>query len=302
MDRQNVERRIRGQRRAGNGLPRRHVDRWVEVNGIRIRYLDSDASPEPAALTGGGVLLMVHGWSGSAEDFRLLFGLLPPDRRAIAVDLPGSGLSAKPDAPYDLEFFVTFLRSFCNALGLDRFVLVGHSMGGQFAAHFVSRWPRAVERLILVAPLGLRGEEGFWLKVARQGGIVNFAFRLNTRLFIRLTLRMNVLYKPSPEKLRVVLESTARSILGRESTRALGRTTTRVIGRGHVEALLPRIRQETLVIWGNRDKVLAPRWAKTFMALLPNAGGEMVADAGHMPMVDKPEHTAALISDFVSRR
>jgi abhydrolase domain-containing protein 6 len=282
-------------------MRRRGEDRWINVEGMRIRYVDSGVPAGPDAPAGGRVLLMVHGWSGSAEDFRLLFGLLPTGLRAIAVDLPGSGLSVKPDVSYDLDFFVSFLRSFCITLGLERFVLVGHSMGGQFAAHFVSRWPDAVERLILIAPLGLTGEEGFLLKVARQGGIVDFAFRMNTRLFIRWTLRLNVLYKPSPEKLRIVLESTARSILGRESTRALARTTSRVIGHGHVEALLPRIRQETLVIWGNRDKVLAPHWAENFVALLPHARRTVVADAGHMPMVDKPETTAALMSGFLAR-
>jgi abhydrolase domain-containing protein 6 len=292
-----------GERRGeGSRAGERDVeDRWVDVDGMKIHCLDSDASPEPAARPGSRVLLMLHGWSGSAEDFHPLFGFLAPDVRAIAVDLPGSGFSAKPDASYDLEFFLSFLQSLCRALGLTRLVLIGHSMGGQFAAHFVSRWPALVERLILIAPYGLNGQEGFWLTLARWGALVDFAFRLNTRLFIRWTLRVRVLYKPTAERLTAALDSTARSILGRESSRAIARTTRGVIGHGYVEGLLPRIRHETFVIWGDRDRVLAPRWAERFLALLPNARGAVLADAGHMPMVDKPEQTAALINDFLTR-
>src|SRR5512144_3166978 len=150
------------------------MDLWVDVDGMKIHCLASDAPPKSA---GGRTLLMLHGWSGSAEDFRPLFGLLPPGARAIAVDFPGSGYSDKPDAAYDLEFFLSFLRSLCRALGLDRFVLVGHSMGGQFAAHLVARRPDLVERLILIAPYGLDGQEGIWLTLARWGGFVDFAFR-----------------------------------------------------------------------------------------------------------------------------
>jgi pimeloyl-ACP methyl ester carboxylesterase len=277
-------------------------DRWVAVDGMRIHCLDSDASVKPAARPGSRVLLMVHGWSGSAEDFRALFGQLPQDLRAIAVDLPGSGLSAKPDASYDQEFFDTFLHSLCRVLGLAAFVFVGHSLGGQCAAHFVSRWPNLVERLVLIAPYGLRGEEGLWLTLARWGGFVDFAFRLNTRLFIRWALRAHVLYKPTAERLAAALDATSRSILGREGARALARTTRRVIGHGYVESILPDIRHRTLVIWGNRDRLLAPRWLEGFLSLLPNARGAVVEDAGHMPMVDKPEQTAALIAAFLTGR
>ncbi len=135
--------------------------RWVTVDGNRIRYLAS--GPE-----GGPVLLMVHGWAGSAEDFRPLFALLPAGTRAVAVDLPGCGFSDKPDAAYDLPYFLDFLHHFCAALGLERFTLLGHSLGGLFAVHFATLWPGMVERLILAAPYGLPGEEGSILFLSRE--------------------------------------------------------------------------------------------------------------------------------------
>jgi pimeloyl-ACP methyl ester carboxylesterase len=270
------------------------LERWVIVDGMRIRYLEAgDTQSERPAI------LMIHGWAGSAEDFRPLFDLLPPTVRAIAVDLPGCGQSDKPDAVYDLPYFVTFLKAFCDTLGLERIMLVGHSMGGQFAVHFTTRWPGIVQRLVLIAPYGLKGEEGIWLGLAGWGGFVDLGFRLNNKLFIEWALRANVLYQAAPAIVHAAVESTARSILGPESSRAIARITRNVIGHDSVEGLLPAVEQETLIIWGDHDKVLAPSWATTFLTQIPRARLVMVKDSGHMPMIEHPEETAGLIAGFL---
>ena len=269
------------------------VEHWVTVEGTRIRFLESaDAQPDAT------VVLMVHGWAGSAEDFRPLFALLPPSLRAIAVDLPGCGQSEKPDAVYDLPYFLTFLKAFCDGLGLRQVVLVGHSMGGQFAIHFASRWPGIVQRLILVAPYGLKGEEGIWLRLAGWGSFVDLGFRLNNRLFIEWALRANVLYRASPAVVRAAVDSTARSILGPEGARAIARITRNIIGHDDVGELLPSLPQETLIIWGDHDRVLAPSWASVFVTRIPHARLVTVKGSGHLPMVEHPAETAALVAGF----
>ncbi len=270
------------------------LERWDIVDGTRIRSLES-AGTQPEATA----VLMVHGWAGSADDFRPLFAQLPSTVRAIAVDLPGCGQSEKPDAVYDLPYFVTFLKAFCDTRGLQRFVLLGHSMGGQFAVHFTSQWPEMVQRLVLIAPYGLKGEEGIWLPLAGWGSFVDLGFRLNNKLFIEWTIRANVLYRAPPAIVHAAVESTARSILGPEGARAIARITRNVIGHDYVEGLLPSIGQQTLIIWGDHDKVLAPSWASTFVTQIPRARLVMVKDCGHMPMIEHPEETAALIAGFV---
>jgi pimeloyl-ACP methyl ester carboxylesterase len=265
---------------------------WVSVDGMQIRCLESGPADGP-------VLLMVHGWAGSADDFRPLFALLPASVHAIAVDLPGSGLSDKPDAAYDLPFFLDFLHHFCRVRGLERFVLLGHSMGGLFAVHFTALWPGMVERLVLVAPYGLEGEEGSLRTLSRLGGFVDFGLRLNTRLFIEWSIKANVLYRPRPEVLRAAVDSTARSILGPEGARALARVTTRIIGTVYVDGILPAVDKETLVIWGDRDRVLSPSYAPRWTALLPHARLHVVAECSHMPMLEHPEETAAEIATML---
>lgn len=271
------------------------ISRFVDVDGLSIHYLEAGgAAPDDPTL------LLVHGWCGSAEDFRPLLNALPPSLHSIAVDLPGNGISAKPDAPYDTAYFVSFLRSFCVRMGLESFVLVGHSMGGQFAVHFATRWPLTVRRLILIDPYGLKGEEGWLLPLARMGPLVDLGFALNNRLFIQWATQANVMYHPDAETVRAATNATAASILGPVGSRAAARVTKAVIGRDPVDALLPEVSVDTLVLWGDHDKMLEPHWADRFLALLPSARLTVIPDTGHMPMTERPALAATVITEFLS--
>jgi len=281
----------------GEALTAEPLSRFVEVDGISIHYLESGraAAEDPT-------LLMVHGYCGSGEDFRPLLQALPDSFHSIAVDLPGGGFSGKPDAPYDCDYFVAFLRSFCVRMGLRSFVLVGHSMGGQIAIHYATRWPEAVQRLVLISPYGLAGEEGGMGTLARLGPLVDIGYALNTRLFIQWAIQINVLYRPAPETLRAVVDSTAANILGCEGARAVSRVTRAVIGHDQVDALLPAVSADTLVIWGDHDRVLPPQWASAFVTRLPAARLALIPDTGHMPMTERPGLTAIVLMGFLSDR
>ncbi len=246
-------------------------------------------------------LLMIHGWTGAAADWGPLLAALPATVRAIAPDLPGCGLSDKPDAPYDMPWFMTFLRDFCQAIRAPVVILAGHSMGGQLAVHYAAHHPAKVDRLVLIDPYGLRGEEGRLKPLARLGPLVNAAFTLNRRSFIERAIRANVLHDQSPDLVRAAVDSTAASILGREGARANARITRRLIGREHVDALLPGISQRTLVLWSEQDKLLPPSWAQAFAALLPRVIVHKVSGAGHMPMFEQPATVADLVVKFLSR-
>jgi len=243
-------------------------------------------------------IVMVHGWAGAAADWAPLLRELPRRRRAIAVDLPGSGQSEKPDAPYDLPWILDFLRAFCAAIGAPSIILAGHSLGGLIAVHFAARFPGIVEKLILIDPYGLRGEKGRGEPLARLGPLVDLALRLNRRMFIQQTIRRNVLHLSDPELLRAATDSTASSILGKEGARALARVTRRVVGRWHVDGLLPGLFQPTLLLWGENDRLLPKRWADTFSSLLPRATLQTIPETGHMPMLERPREVAQRITRF----
>lgn len=98
-------------------------------------------------------VLLLHGlghWSEGA--WGRVIPYLDPAARYVALDLPGFGASEKPEAAYDLPFFRRVLDGAAAALELERFALVGHSLGGFLAADYAGRHPARVTRLALIAP------------------------------------------------------------------------------------------------------------------------------------------------------
>ncbi len=270
------------------------ASKWVTVDGMSIHYLDS--GPPSSETT----LLFVHGYAGAAANFGTLFPLLSPAARCIAVDLPGCGRSDKPNRGYTISFFVDLLESFRRALGLERFVLAGHSMGGQIALHYVHRYPYPEQRIVLIAPDGLSGEEGMLLPLTELGPLLDLGMMLNNRLFIEIALRNNVLFDPAYAR-GELLDSTAEGLLSPDGPAVATSIARDAIGHDSVDEILPSVRQEVMIIWGENDKVLTPDWSERFLALLPGAELHLLASCGHMPMIEKAGETAELIAGFIGR-
>ena len=102
--------------------------------------------PDDAAET----LLLLHGWAGSKELWRHVLALLPPQHRAIALDLPGTGATPLPPDMQTIPQMACWVAEVCGHLGLADVTLVGHSLGGNLAAEVCLLFPGLVRRLVLV--------------------------------------------------------------------------------------------------------------------------------------------------------
>jgi len=100
-------------------------------------------------------VLLVHSLAGNAGQWTEQLGHLRRSHRAIAVDLRGHGRSEPPeDGDYSLAGMADDIAAVAETLGLERFVLVGHSMGGGVALTYAGRHPDRVAALVLVDPIG----------------------------------------------------------------------------------------------------------------------------------------------------
>lgn len=109
--------------------------------------------------TGGQRVLALHGWLDNAASFVPLAAQLP-GLELVAIDLPGHGHSAHlpPGTQYNTPGAICHVLDVADALGWDRFVLLGHSMGAGIASLAATAAPERVERLIAIEALGgLRG-------------------------------------------------------------------------------------------------------------------------------------------------
>ena len=121
----------------------------VKQNVLRVNDLDINVADSGA---GAPALVFLHYWGGSSRTWTPVIERLSDTQRCVAIDFRGWGRSGKQAADYDLETLVRDVIGIVDTLGLDDFILIGHSMGGKVAQLVAAQRPAGLRRLILIAP------------------------------------------------------------------------------------------------------------------------------------------------------
>lgn len=259
---------------------------FIAIGGLDT-YIEQTGDPA------GRPLLLIHGLFGSTEVWRFVAdGLGQAGYRVIAYDRPGAGLSAKPlDAAYSQPAHADHAAAVLDALGIGQAVIVGHSAGGNVAAHFALRHPSRTAGLVLVDAAVLAGGPPAFV-----GGIV--AFPPLTR-WIQVILPA-VLTRPT-------LEDTLRGFYADPDAvdaawvdaywRAfetpgaynglIGLTRDAAPNR-LTETQIAGITAPTQVIWGELDTVTPLAQGEALAALIAGSQLTVIAEAGHQPMEERP--------------
>ena len=116
------------------------------LHGHRMSYRTAGEGP---------VVLLIHGITGTSEQWNDVFPLLAERYTVVAPDLLGHGRSAKPRGDYSLGAYAVGIRDLLIALGHHRVTVVGHSLGGGIALQFAYEYPVLAERLVVVSSGGL---------------------------------------------------------------------------------------------------------------------------------------------------
>jgi len=115
--------------------------RFASYAGGRVHYESYGDGPE--------ALVFIHGWTCDLTFWRAQAPVYE-NRRSLLIDLPGHGASDKPDIAYPLEFFARGVEAAMRDAGVERAVLVGHSLGGPIAYTFLRLFPDQVKAIVLV--------------------------------------------------------------------------------------------------------------------------------------------------------
>ena len=145
------------------------AEKWAEVAGDSIPYLTAGDSERKA--------LLVHGAGSSRSTWQDVIPVLARDSSVYAPDLIGFGDTPRWDIPHTLEYMSECLVGFMDTVGIEKAVLVGHSLGGRVCLEVALRHPERVDGLVLEAPMGFG-------KVAWMGRLFS-----HTRLLIHRILR-----------------------------------------------------------------------------------------------------------------
>lgn len=271
-------------------------DRYIQVNGINTRYWQMGDT--------GSQVILLHGGNGSIEFWLYNIAVLAKHHRVYAFDMVGSGKSDYPDADYSLTYQAEFLKDFLSALAIDSAILVGNSMGGAVALVFTRLYPDRVEQLVLVDSMGLGKEISLGIRLITLPAIINFL--RPQRWMIPAMLKSNF-YNGSALALEwIELRYAVFAIPGKNRViLKLGRSNFTLSGvrpdvYQPIVASLPQITQPTLIVWGDRDRIIPVAHAEIATAGLPNNRLEIFTDCGHHPYLEYPDRFNQMVLEFLS--
>jgi pimeloyl-ACP methyl ester carboxylesterase len=266
------------------------LSRTTEIAGIRLHWQE---------LGRGQPLLLIHGLADSHRTWTQLVRAFP-DRRVIVVDLPGHGLSERPDAPYTLAWYASVIGELWDQLDLEDVELVGHSFGGGIAQWLLLTHRHRVSRLALIAPGGHGREVG--LAVRLLGGVHGVERLIDPFLAIGTRIAMRRALYPALSEEDIALAAWMNAAPG--TARALARTARAAVDLGgqrvsvldHAHELtdLP----PTAIFWGNRDPIIPSSHADRADRVLVGASVYRYPGCGHWPHLERANDVARDLRAF----
>lgn len=262
-------------------------DRFLAVDGLELRYR-TFGTPGP----GKPDLVLIHGFANSLQSFRLLAPLLAQDFHVITVDAPGFGLSSKPAArDYGNAAQAHTLARFAEEMGLTRYVVGGHSMGGTLAAYIAASDPH-VSGLVLMNP---------GIITTGVPPVTQFLVwplpRTMAKMFGTRDFREDFLRRSYLDPGLVTDAVMADMMLAPRSEGYLDGMTS-LMGQyetGEEPAMARRVHVPTLITWGMQDRGKLPGEAAAVRDLIPGAKLVEIDGSGHYVQEEQPAAVAAAL-------
>lgn len=263
------------------------LDRWraglvrKEIalpDGTRYVYLEGGQ---------GEPLMLLHGFGANKDNFSRMAAFLTPRYRVIIPDHIGFGESAHPaDADYAPTAQAERLHLLAQALGIKSVDVCGSSMGGQIALTYAALYPGEVKSLWLLAPAGIWSAPPSELRATFDKTGENQLLVRDEQGFVRL---FELVMSDPPFVPRPIL-----NVLAQERIRnfALEQRIFEQIIADSVEQRISGLATPTLIVWGDRDRLINVETANLLHRLLPNSEVIIMAGIGHAPMLERPRQTA----------
>lgn len=240
----------------------------------------------------GPVVVLVHGLSGSKENWLPVLRLLTRKHRVIVIDLPGWGESTRlADTDYGILAQANRLHDFFIAKKLRGVHLVGHSMGGHIAGMFAAEHSDSLSRLTLLDNAGVRFEMNDFARAVLAG---KTPFNVNNRAEFDAFMDLMFVHKPFvPGPIKDVW------VAQNKRSHAFHIAIVDQLGRGPEQFLLEdqlaNIAAPIEAIWCRGDLVLDVSSLDRMKILRPELPTHVMDGCGHMPMMEKPKQLATLL-------
>lgn len=257
----------------------------IEVDGVPLHYIEKGSGP---------AIVMIHGFGGQTFSFRYQIEEFSSDHRCVAIDLKGFGYSGRPaGGDYSLEEQARLVLGAMDHLGIEKAVLIGHSMGGEVVARAAAMAPERVEKLVLVAaPTGYP----IWLGPRVPWG------KPMLRAFARLArrnARRNLFYDNKAVDLDAILaeyEKPGRIYGSLDTVWEMWADLRR-----QPKLDFSKLTMSVLIMWAEKERVLIfdRRVLSWLRKRIPHAELVTIPRSGHMLLEEQPEASNNALRTFI---
>ena len=253
----------------------------INMGGLNVHYLTGGR---------GEPLIIVHGGGGCSTHWKQNAAVLAESYTIYVPDLPGFGGTQPLQGQCFIPEFVDFVEKFACSLGLERFHLMGHSLGGGIALSYALKFPWKITKLVLVNSLCLGREIALWVRFLSRPEISRCTSRIVRGLFRAAAWVVEAVLR-APFELAMPF-STASVDLGGYLTTF--KEQSNVLLNSLSELVMP-----TLVIWGADDPIVPYRQAYEAAKLIPDCRVKVFADCGHSVYRESMAEFSSLLKDFL---
>lgn len=249
-----------------------YEEKYTKIDGQKIFFITAgEESKTP--------LLIIHGLGMSSGFWINNVDILAGKRRVIAIDLPGFGHSDKNKKNYSVKNYAVFINKFLAQQKISKVMLLGHSIGGAVSILYTIQYPEQVEKLILVDSEGVKNvKNDSFLKVVKIPIIGDILFIMRDRDMIRKSLQTDIFYNPHFVTELFVQEVNHGS---RDAFLSLLRNSIDLTDE------LNKIQCQTLLIWGENDKLYPVDNAHVFNEKIKNTYLIVFSESGTCSNIEK---------------
>jgi len=254
---------------------------FIDINGVKTHYIEAGT---------GDPLLILHGWGCDAAVYSQITKQLSKHYRVILPELPGFGKTAEPleaHGSWDVSCYAEFVLEFCKALNFEPSVVFAHSLGCRIAIKLLSQGEHSKhskhsnhgsskfepQKVIFTGAAGIKPKQ-----TASQ--------KLKARIFKVKKLFL----KPFPALLEKMRQKYGSADY-RNASPMMRRCLVKIVNED-LTGLLPNIKQEVLLIWGENDDSTPLADGRLMEKLIPDCGLAVIKNAGHyafLPQMGQPE-------------
>ncbi len=231
----------------------------------------------------GKDIIMLHGWKQDVSTFHNVAEKLKNHFTLWLIDLPGFGRSEIPKKAFNISNYSDLVIGFIKENKIDKPHLLGHSVGGNISIKLASENGDLIDKLVLESSSGIRPNRGIW-RLAIYPLAKAFHYLVPNIFRIKDKIRHLVYWKLEADYINAgSLKNTLTNILNED-----------------LISQLPKIKNETLLIWGSNDQQVKVKYSKIMFKKIPNSKLEILENTSHFPHTENQKMFLYYVLDFLN--